>query len=331
MLKQKIPCCYYPTTVFLVDDEKSFLSNLVLKIDRSIPCVISDNPQNALLDINNRCNEKVYLNDVLENVYDNESELDYSKEQIIKVNTHNIHKIIYDKNRFNTVSTVIVDYDMPYMNGVEFCKNIQKFSIKKILLTGKATYETAVNAFNNNVIDGFILKNSDNLYENIKNSINDAQWKYFLQKFKYITDNISIQLSNEFFSIFWYELFNKIAPTEFYLLDNFGSFLFLDINANPTYFLVKSDKELCKYYEMAKDNYAPDNILNKLETKKFLPFFYTDDDQNLSVEQWDKHLYPAHALPHTSYYYSIINDRNLLGGSNAQVFSYKDYLAVDVR
>ena len=71
------------------------------------------------------------------NEYDDENPLkkiDYSK----------LSNFIYQKDRFNDISIAIVDYSMPKMNGVEFCKKISNSRVKKIMLTGNAGYEIGI-------------------------------------------------------------------------------------------------------------------------------------------------------------------------------------------
>ena len=57
------------------------------------------------------------------------------------------------------------------MNGLEFCRNIQNLPIRKIMLTGRADTKLAVEAFNQKIIDKFLLKD---VAEEIENTIYDA-------------------------------------------------------------------------------------------------------------------------------------------------------------
>ena len=63
-----------------------------------------------------------------------------------------IHKVIYDSKRFAMKTVVVVDYSMPNMNGLEVCKALEDLPLKFIMLTGKAEPETAIEAFNDGLI-----------------------------------------------------------------------------------------------------------------------------------------------------------------------------------
>jgi CheY-like chemotaxis protein len=75
---------------------------------------------------------------------------------------HEIYKVIYNPRRYEEISTVIVDYDMPSMKGLEFCEKLQNPYIRKILYTGVAGEGLAIEAFNKGLIDGYIRKGDPN-------------------------------------------------------------------------------------------------------------------------------------------------------------------------
>lgn len=43
-----LPCCRFPTSALLIDDNEYFLSSLSLLINRHIPTKIETNPHNAI-------------------------------------------------------------------------------------------------------------------------------------------------------------------------------------------------------------------------------------------------------------------------------------------
>src|SRR5262245_14207531 len=55
---------------------------------------------------------------------------------IFDINVDNIYKSIYNRERFDEISTVLVDYDMPSLNGIELCCSIKNRNIQKVLITG---------------------------------------------------------------------------------------------------------------------------------------------------------------------------------------------------
>ena len=64
---------------------------------------------------------------------------------------------------------------MPKMTGVEFCRAIRGLPVKTILLTGKASLETAISAFNEGVIDCFLQKQDSNVSTALRREIKRLQ------------------------------------------------------------------------------------------------------------------------------------------------------------
>ncbi|HIE72601.1 MAG TPA: response regulator, partial [Planctomycetes bacterium] len=90
-----------------------------------------------------------------------------------------LRSIFDDEARHQRVSVAVVDYDMPKMTGVEFCRAISGLPVKRILLTGKAGLETAISAFNEGVIDCFLQKQDANVSAALRREIKRLQHQYF--------------------------------------------------------------------------------------------------------------------------------------------------------
>lgn len=78
-----------------------------------------------------------------------------------------------DWRRFHLTGVLIVDYSMPGMNGVELVRRLEAFPARRILLTGEADAEVAVQAFNSGLIQRFIPKSTPNLHKEITRSADD--------------------------------------------------------------------------------------------------------------------------------------------------------------
>ncbi len=81
------------------------------------------------------------------------------------------------------VSVVVVDYAMPEMDGLEFCRRVSKVNpyIRKVMLTGKADEKLAVEAFNKGDIHYFLRKDSPDLAREINRALDKAQRDYLLE------------------------------------------------------------------------------------------------------------------------------------------------------
>ncbi len=60
--------------------------------------------------------------------------------------------------RYQLTQTCVADFAMPAMTGLEFLKKLSAWSVKRVLLTGKADELVAIGAFNEGLIETFIPK-----------------------------------------------------------------------------------------------------------------------------------------------------------------------------
>ena len=132
--------------------------------------------------------------------------------------------LIYDKKRFDNVAVLVVDYEMPDINGIEFCQKLKKRKIFKIMLTAEADKDTAIKAFNNGLIDKFILKTSEDLYSEITFAVQELTQRYF----KELSPNghsssINALFNNESYLQLFAKVVSQVQPVEYYLVDNSGS------------------------------------------------------------------------------------------------------------
>jgi len=230
-----------------------------------------------------------------------------------------------------------MDYDMPAMNGIKASTLIkEKLPVKIIMLTAQASHQNAVDAFNIDAIDKFILKRSQNdssMFAELHEAIYELQVQHFNDISRtLVTDIISINpnfpVGKESFIRIFNKFFQDMKITEFYLLSITGSFLMLDIAGNPYWLVLQENKMLDNYLDIAMDHSADENtIIAPLRNREKIPFFLLQNDFEISPSEWDNYMYPAKPLDETKeYYYSFIkgNCRNIL--DVGKIFSQKSFL-----
>ncbi len=321
---------YYPTKVALVDDNRTFLSSTRLKLASTLATALFESPEDALKAINNNPPLPLLDNNVM-SALNNPNIDEVSTEKAINIDVKDVYKQIYNPERFSHISTVIVDYDMPNINGIEFCRRIANPGIRKIMVTGKAGYSLAVDAFNEGVINKFIVKSSDNMFDELQEAVKQEQHQYFYNATKSVLDSLKVDAASllkdpSFLDIF-NEIYRKVNACEYYLLDSAGSLLMLDMDANIHLFLVMTEAELERYYQIAKNNDAPKIIIKDLKERRKVLFLHSDDDYKLPVSSWNDHMYTAKkSSGNENFYYALLNAKtnNLI--STKGVASYKEYL-----
>jgi len=145
---------YFKSKIILIDDNDSFLENLNYKLSDNYIVNTYNNPLNALENI-----LFYYDKDVLSNTSNLIVEIDNEEnddELYYSIDFSKIKNLSEKSDKNEIVSVVIVDYSMPLMNGIEFCKKIAHLPVLKIMLTGHADFKLAVDAFNHGIIDKFL-------------------------------------------------------------------------------------------------------------------------------------------------------------------------------
>lgn len=325
-----IPACYFPSTALFLDDSRDFLLNFVLQLDESVAYRIFDNPQKALDYIHNKHCELELLNQPRINEDVGLNYLEHVKPSLNQ-NLAAIHAEVYNPHRFSEISVVVVDYAMPGMNGLEFCRRIENNNIKKILLTGQADEKKAVEAFNEGLIHRYVKKSDAHARDLITKNIYELQFQYFLAMSESIERMLSFatprSLQDKGFIEFFLNFIKENCITEYYLADNSGSFFMLDDDANTSLLIVKDEKEMQALHELALAKGADESILSDIASGKKIPGLWTLGLDDLNHQSWLDSLVPAHVLQTTkTYYYAHLKENHFVRTPHQKILSYHRYL-----
>ena len=319
---------FFPTTVAIVDDSPNFLANLSLSLDPTLAFHVFDSPSHALHALNSEQAiapgpERFFT------MYQHREEHSFDH-HVIDLNMANVHREVFNKRRFERYSVAVVDYDMPEIDGLEFCRRLAHTPVRKVLLTGKADEKVAVEAFNEGIIDRFILKQNPDAMTHLQYTIRELQGKYFQDVERTMEDALNIGPLHFLRDPFFAELFQKIRAelgiVEFYLCSSPDGILLLDGDGNSTLLLVCNDDAMRMHYEVAFDNAAPAALLNTLIAGSMVPYFWRS--RGLYSPQyfdWRSYVYPALECNGLQRYrYALVKEaRGLL---LPPIFSYHDYL-----
>ena len=141
-MQQVLPAFMYPTTLLCVDDNALFLKYLTSQLTKTHQVKIFDTP-NACVNFFNHYAQSISIKDFLSHI--TEGELYNTREHAsIDLNFFKIAGLSQQVDKSNEISVLIVDFDMPEMNGIELCRTLKALNIKKILLTGTVDLKQAV-------------------------------------------------------------------------------------------------------------------------------------------------------------------------------------------
>lgn len=333
MKRYEIPICYFPTTVLLVDDDRTFLSSLQgrLQADKFFPKFYYSGTQ-ALSFLQNEYKSNFSAQRFLNRP--EEKELDHRS---IDVNVPAIREAMYNPDRFPEIAVLVLDHDMPDKTGIDLCRELKGKPFKKLILTGKVDEKIAIQAFNEGIIDKFIRKDTPgDFYKLLNDSIVELQLQYFQDMSTVVIDSL-IQTEHPSYTPLeepgFIELFNQICrehdAVEYYMVDSYGSYVFLDFEGNPGWLAVKDEDGMMGAYQFAEGAAEPfpDKMLKEMEDFEKILFLYEDGGLSEDLEECKKSLHPAKKLEGKyPTYYAFIKDPKTYDIHRDEILSYKGYL-----
>ena len=171
-----IPIMYYPTTTIFLDDNNDFLESLKV-LEFSDKNIFTTNTNIAMDHINKEKSKML----IIPKITNAETQDEY-----IQHHLQNVKKRIFMPNKESEISVLVIDYDMPQIDGISFCKNLNKVNpnIYKILLTGADKDDVISEALESGCIDFFLPKSNTNTLNKLKETIKNGKEKYFNNVYK---------------------------------------------------------------------------------------------------------------------------------------------------
>jgi hypothetical protein len=224
-------------------------------------------------------------------------------DRLLRLQLSELRAVIEDRSRQQRVSVAVVDFDMPKMTGVEFCRAIRDLPVKTILLTGKAGLETAIAGFNEGVIDCFLQKQDQGVTYALRREIKRLQNEYFAEVSAPINSAMSLQKPCFFLDPSFVELFKEVAEkndiVEHYVCAAPPGVMMRDADGNESFLLITDVDAMKTQCEAAETYRAPADMVQLLRTRKAHAWFPTQEglyhpDYESS---WARFIWPAQVLP----------------------------------
>jgi len=325
---------YFPTQAILLDDDPDFLDGISLMLDKSLAFRLFQSARGALKYVNEAHQHVNFL----QRCYTSYKTGPLESDALSHIDIGKLHLEVLNGFRFQTCSTVIVDYSMPEMNGLEFLMSVRNPFIRKVLLTGQADMELAIKAFNQQLIDQFIDKHDPRLKQKLNATIASFGDQYFRSSFKLITDPIIANnhdafLVNRDFQKFFADLRRQIGCVEYYMLDvPHSGFLLVDGAGKRQCLLVYTPEALTDHYNQLCQLNVPEELLRQVGSGALLPGY---DVQATALEPghpilaaWELHYHPGQRIDsaNTAYHITLTGDDHLPGIHGRQIFTYNDFL-----
>jgi CheY-like chemotaxis protein len=209
-----------------------------------------------------------------------------------------IRSLVHNPARFESLSVVVVDYDMPELNGLEFCRRVAHPSIKKIMLTGKADEHVAVKSFNEGLIDRFIRKHEVDAVETLNQAIRDMQRAYFDRCCGTVLDALAVSeyafLKDHALAAHVKSVADSLGIVEHYLSYQPHGLLMFDGVGTAYLLIIHTDESLRGVREIAVEQGAPAGFLAELDSRRSLPYFWrTEGYYPAQCAEWQPYMHAA--------------------------------------
>lgn len=331
MTDRRIFPYFHPTTTVFVDDNPDFLRSLVLHLPDELAFQLYSNPEHALERINRKPTQP-HLYDRCFSQYRNISLRD-DAQRLIHLDLNLIELEVSNPDRFHEVSVVVVDYDMPSMNGLDFIRGMTDSHVKKVLLTGVADEKVAVRAFNDGLIDRFIRKQEPDAIRTLVRTIHELQRTYFADVSQMLLNSLLLQspsfLADPAFEELFEQLRERFSICEYYLVENPSGLLIMQADGSIKRLMVASREDLARQVTQGRRIGAPARYLDEVAAGRMIAYFYDPFDDLFDPEacDWEEYFFPARPLAgEFAHCYAVLDDPPVDIEFDADTAAYQAYL-----
>lgn len=294
---------FHPTSVVVVDDDPDFLQSFDFLVGDEIACRLYSNPQEAVAHLKDDATTALPGAPFFFPCASAEGYRRFFEptDRFIAFTSSKIRDLMFNDRRFDMPSVVVVDFDMPDINGVEFCRRIKDLPCKKVILTGKADEKVAVQAFNEGLIDRFICKHSETVSEEIFATLHQLQWAYFKDLTAPMVEALRVKppefVDDPGFATYFQSLCEREGVIEYYFSANPQGVLMLDADGGMKFLLVRGDRDLRAHCEIVEDYEGPQELQERLMSGQEQPWFPTHHGYyEPEITNWQDYIYPVERI-----------------------------------
>lgn len=255
---------FHPLSVVFVDDNADFLSGLRgIFRDRILNRFFTD-PRAALAYVSSRRRELPGL--LL-------SGTDYS--EIEKGGGNALgNDPLEDDSRFEEIAAVVVDYEMPEIDGIRFLSSIHDAACTKILLTGVAGDREAVDAFNAGLIDFYLRKTDADMPAKLAGILAEAKKKHCRLRGQVGVHDVGSTYCDARVIRLLDDLAAREGYVEYYWRPAQNAVLMLDAQGRAGVFVAWDEDEWAFQCDTVVDAGGPDWLREGMEQRRVMPLFW---------------------------------------------------------
>lgn len=301
----------YPSNIVWIDDDNLFLKTIKRTFNKYYLVQVFNDPIIAL-NLLEKHIPFLSIQKFLRACKEHES-YDNSINMPVDINTNDLSNIFLEDDRKNEISLIIVDYKMPGINGVELCRHLKKFPMKKILLTGEADNQEAVKAFNEGIIDRYVRKDSPELMNILREYMDILIEQYFhectMPLLSHLEAENPLPISDPVFIDYFKFFCKKNEILEYYVINKKGDLRLVSKENKISFLVIHTDSTLDLFYEVHKDVKWAESFLQKIKKREVIPFFGNDKDPwQVDECEWGNHMFKPEILDgqRVRYYLTLV-------------------------
>lgn len=322
-----LPAIFFPTQTIIIDDNSQFLESLSLSLSyKAGSYKFFSNPVKALAFIKDNIEESNLIKSYITLLEEEEAD-----HKTLDISISDLYKEVFNNERFRVITNIIVDYDMPILNGLEFCKELEDVTtINKILLSGAVDDKAAIDAFNKKLINCFIPKNQDNIIKLIHTAIHNGVTQYFnnLSQIIYVSiraNKKNIIFDHHLFISFLNSIIQEKNIVEYYLIEENGSYLMIDDKGRANILHLCEDNMIDYFYNIALEEDLDNELLAELKNRSKIFFYHDINKKELpNINEWGNYLKTPQilTLEDKNYYYHF--EENI--SSMPQIMDFNSFI-----
>jgi CheY-like chemotaxis protein len=294
-MKPTLPLYQHPTLVIMVDDSASFVASMEFRMNPNLPVKSFSGSVEALrwifASFRRRQEEPASLHRI-----EPAAQAPVGRAGLSSL--RQLYQTVLDPRRFDAPAVVVVDYAMPHIDGLDFCRALDGLPCKKILFTGEADEMVAVDAFNRGLIDRYLKKGDPEALERLSVEIAALERQYFAERSLALHDLLAPHtygfLVDETFVRLVQALIKRHGYVEHFLFPDPSGILFFDADGMPTLMVVESKVGLASHLEAAQEYGGPEELCSALRENRIVPFFWPSGGMYTEkIGDWKRHCMPA--------------------------------------
>lgn len=288
----------HPCSVLLLDDDADLVDSLRAFLGRQLACLGYTAPTLALERLANSGQDAAALSRFIGHYGDRPEDSNSDKaDRLVLLRYSEVMRYAASPSRYDMISVVISDYSMPEMTGIDFFRKLKNSNVKKILLTGKADEKIAVEAFNEDIIDGFLLKQDQNIADKLGDMVLQLHRGYIRENSSILIEMLRASQENLFEEPEIADLMAEVKDIfdyiEYYFITEPRGFILRDAKGRAKTLRIESKKTLGEIADIFEDQFGPSPMSEAIRAAAVIP-------GNLGGPGWVYRLYEdfeTHLVP----------------------------------